>query len=97
MCARWQRPIVACLEKGLPGEIYNVCSGHGYSIRDVLDILNGICGYEIEVDVNPAFVRRNEVKRLVGSNRKLSNAIGELEQIPLAETLEWMYRDQISQ
>ncbi|MEM6579943.1 MAG: GDP-mannose 4,6-dehydratase [Pseudomonadota bacterium] len=81
------------LEKGKPGEIYNVCSGAAYSIRDVLSMLADLVGYSIEVTVNPSFVRANEVKRLVGSNRKLMECIGKLPQIPLIETLEWMYRD----
>ena len=82
------------LRGGVPGEVYNVCSGRAYSIQDALAMLAQLAGYTIEVDVNPAFVRANEVKRLVGSNRKLAAAIGEPELIPLADTLEWMYRAQ---
>jgi len=41
-------------------------------------MLAELAGYSIEVDVNPAFVRANEVRRLVGSNRKLASVIGEL-------------------
>ncbi len=82
------------LEHGIPGEAYNVCSGQAYSIKDVLAMLADLAGYSIEVDVNPAFVRANEVRRLVGCNRKLAAAIGELKLIPLAETLRWMYRAQ---
>jgi nucleoside-diphosphate-sugar epimerase len=85
------------LERGIPGEAYNVCSGQAYSIKDVLAMLADLAGYRIEVDVNPAFVRANEVRRLVGCNRKLAAAIGELELVPLAETLRWMYRAQIGQ
>tara|TARA_R110001599_G_scaffold145321_1_gene327618 strand:- start:72380 stop:73225 length:846 start_codon:yes stop_codon:yes gene_type:complete len=85
------------LDSGIAGEIYNVCSGHAYSIKDVLAILSDLAGYTINVDINPAFVRKNEVKRLVGSSDKLASVIGKLRQIPLAETLEWMYRAQTSQ
>ncbi len=84
------------LAKGVSGEVYNVCSGQAYSIKDVLALLAELAGYRIEVDVNPAFVRANEVKKLVGSNRKLAAAIGELDLIPLADTLEWMYRAKTS-
>lgn len=84
------------LNSGTAGEVYNVCSGLAYSIKDVLALLADLASYSIDVDVNPAFVRANEVKRLVGSNRRLASAIGEIRQIPLAETLEWMYRAQIS-
>ncbi len=82
------------LASGRPGQVYNVCSGISHSIHDVLDILAGIAGYEIEVTVNPAFVRANEVKRLQGDNRRLVACIGELKQVSLAETLEWMYGGQ---
>jgi nucleoside-diphosphate-sugar epimerase len=82
------------LRDGVAGEVYNVCSGRAYSIQDALAMLAQLAGYTIEVDVNPAFVRANEVKRLVGSNRKLAATIGEPELIPLADTLEWMYRAQ---
>ena len=50
-----------------------------------------IAGYEIEVHVNPAFVRANEVNRLQGDAGKLRQAIGGFEMIPLVETLRWMY------
>lgn len=82
------------LRSGQPGEEYNVCSGVAHSIGEVLAMLATLAGYEIEVEVNPAFVRGNEIKRLTGSNRKLVSAIGGLEPIPLADTLEWMYRSQ---
>jgi len=82
------------LDSGVPGEVYNVCSGRAYSIQDALGMLSEMAGYTIEVDVNPAFVRANEVRRLVGSNQKLAATIGELKLIPLVDTLQWMYRHQ---
>jgi hypothetical protein len=36
-------------------------------------------------------VRANDVLKLMGSNAKLTRAIGPVEQVPLAETLRWMY------
>ena len=51
-----------------------------------------IAGYRIEVQVNPAFVRANDVLQLTGSNRKLAAVIGDLAPTPLHETLDWMYR-----
>jgi len=82
------------LLKGKPGQAYNLCSGRAHSIQDVLTMLADLAGYSIDVQVNPAFVRANEVKRLVGSNQRLVSTIGELKQIPLADTLQWMYRSQ---
>lgn len=74
------------------GEIYNICSGTEHSIADVLDMLAAIAGYRIEVTVNPDFVRQNDVMRLVGSSAKLEHATGPLKDIPLVDTLDWMYR-----
>lgn len=59
------------LEKGVAGEIYNVCSGKTYSLTDVIGILTQLTGHSIEVKVNPAFVRANEVDRLCGDPSKI--------------------------
>ena len=78
------------LQKMPVGQVFNVCSGAVFSLKEVLAMMAEIAGYEIEVKVNPAFVRGNEVKRLEGCNRKLFAAVGELPVIPLRETLAWM-------
>jgi nucleoside-diphosphate-sugar epimerase len=79
------------------GETFNVCSGMAYSLSEVLAMMSDIAGYDIAVKVNPAFVRTNEVKRLVGSNAKLMRMIGDLPPIPLSETLRWMYSAAVAQ
>lgn len=73
------------------GETFNICCGVAYSLTEVLAMMAAIAGYEIAVKVNPAFVRMNEVKRLVGTNAKLKRAIGDPSPIALSETLRWMY------
>jgi len=73
------------------GQAFNICSGHGYSLGEALDMMADIAGYKINVHVNPAFVRANEVVRLVGDNRRLVAATGVLATVPLADTLRWMY------
>jgi nucleoside-diphosphate-sugar epimerase len=73
------------------GQTVNICSGHGYSLGEALDMMADIAGYKINVHVNPAFVRANEVVRLVGDNRRLAAVTGAIETVPLAETLRWMY------
>jgi nucleoside-diphosphate-sugar epimerase len=88
MVARAYRRLLALSP---PGQAYNVCSGTASSLGSVIDTMSAIAGYQIEVRVNPAFVRANEVATMVGSNRKLASVIGELEPTPLAETLRWMY------
>ena len=74
------------------GETFNVCSGRSYSLAGVIDTMGEIAGYRIEVQVNPAFVRANDVLQLTGSNARLQAAIGELAPTPLFDTLRWMYQ-----
>ena len=74
----------------LRGEAYNICSGKGYSLLDVIKMAEKISGHSLEVKVNPAFVRNNEVKTLIGSRKKLEGAIGIVHDLSLTETLAWM-------
>jgi hypothetical protein len=55
-------------------------------------MMSDIAGYRIEVHVNPAFVRANDVLTLEGSNAKLAGAIGKIETVPLVDTLRWMFK-----
>jgi nucleoside-diphosphate-sugar epimerase len=80
------------LESAFAGEIVNVCSGHAYSLRSIVAMMQQIAGYEIEVRVNQDYVRLSDVKTLVGSADKLHALVGELDPIPLEQTLSWMYR-----
>jgi len=85
--ARYYRRLV---ELAPASTTLNLCTGEAYSLTEILDMMASIAGYQIEVDVNPAFVRANEVVRLVGSRKRLVETLGEQRVIPLAETLEWM-------
>jgi GDP-6-deoxy-D-talose 4-dehydrogenase len=79
------------LERDCAGETVNICSGRPYSLRAILHTMQAIAGYDIDVRVNPAFVRQSEVKTLVGSPEKLRALVENLQVIPLEETLHWMY------
>ena len=73
------------------GEAFNICSGQSHSIAEVIGMVEHIAGYRIDVAVNPAFVRANDVLTLTGDNDKLVRAIGPLAPTPLADTLRWMF------
>jgi nucleoside-diphosphate-sugar epimerase len=88
MVARCYRRLLAAAPAG---EAFNVCSGYPHSLESLIDTMSDIAGYRIEVHVNPAFVRANEVLTLTGSNAKLAGVIGDIEMPPLVETLRWMY------
>ncbi|HEY8207186.1 MAG TPA: GDP-mannose 4,6-dehydratase [Myxococcaceae bacterium] len=59
------------VEKGRPGEVYNVCSGEGRSIRALLDEMIAIAGVTAKVEVDPARVRPVDLPSLVGNPAKL--------------------------
>ena len=84
------RRMLACAPAAA-GQCFNICSGQAYSLADIIGIMSAIASYEIDVRVNPAFMRASEVRTLVGNNDKLSSVIGELAPTPIAETLCWMY------
>ena len=72
------------------GETVNVCSGKTHSLREVITMAGDICGRSIRINVNPAFVRSNEIKTLCGDASKLRAIIGEWTTPPLEDTLRWM-------
>lgn len=91
---RWVADVYCrLLEKAPAGEVFNVCSGNAVTLTSVLQTMSVITGHEIEVRVNPDFVRPNEVKSQCGDNRKLSSVIGQLDTPPLFDTLRWLLSD----
>src|SRR5207344_3573107 len=64
------------LEKCEPGEVYNLCSGKAWSIRDVLDLLLGMTKVKIEVRQDPARLRPSDVPILLGDASKFRKATG---------------------
>ncbi|MCJ8502473.1 GDP-mannose 4,6-dehydratase [Desulfatitalea alkaliphila] len=78
------------LEVRPKGETVNICSGRTHSLRDVLSMAKRITGHKPGVEVNPAFVRANDVRSLCGDASKLRRLIGDWDSPPLEETLRWM-------
>lgn len=87
VCERY----LSLLDLGEVGAVYNICSGNSYSLQNIVQILTKLSGHEMEVRVNPAFVRANEIERLSGCPERLNNLIGEACWPDLENTLRWMY------
>lgn len=81
---------VRLLSAERPPPVVNLCSGVGRSLQQIIDDLSSLSGHRLEVRVNPAFVRANEVRRLVGSTERLRATLGELPYQDFRETLRWM-------
>ncbi|KAA1002574.1 NAD-dependent epimerase/dehydratase family protein [Paraburkholderia panacisoli] len=80
----------ALLDSDVAGEIVNVCTGTPYTLRNILSAASDLTGHELEIRVNPAFVRQTDVKMLAGSPAKLRSLVPGVESIPFIDTLRWM-------
>ena len=76
-------------ERGVPGEAYNLCSGRGYSIKQVLDMAISLSSQNIKVCPQQRKFRSIDDPVYIGDNSKLRN-LGWEPQIPLEKTLEDM-------
>lgn len=72
------------------GRTVNVCSGQAHSLREILTMCEAITGHHVRVEINPAFVRENEVKVLCGDASRLRELLGEWQPIVIEDTLRWM-------
>jgi GDP-4-dehydro-6-deoxy-D-mannose reductase len=76
------------LERGEPGEVYNLCSGRSWSIQAVLDfVLNLSTVKGITVKTDPARLRPSDVMILEGDPGKVHKATGWKVEIPFEQTL----------
>jgi len=80
------------LDKAVPGEVYNICSGKPIALKSVFDLLSQITGHHMQIKLNSAFVRDNEIHRLYGSPEKLYRLAGDIPLPALQDTLHWMLR-----
>lgn len=78
------------LSQQADGGVFNICSGRLFSLREILGLAERLTGHEIDVVVNPAFVRSNEVETLCGDPSRLRAVLPGWTNPPLEETLRWM-------
>ncbi len=76
------------LEKGIPGEVYNICSGTCYTIRELLDKFLALSNKNVDIVVDKARLRPSDVEILLGDNTKFRKQTGWRPEIPFEKTLE---------
>lgn len=76
------------LERGGPGETYNVSRGDGLGLAEVFRRLAELMGAVIEPVTDPALARRSDIPHLVGDSTKLRRAAGWAPAISLERTLQ---------
>jgi GDP-4-dehydro-6-deoxy-D-mannose reductase len=78
----------ALLERGEPGEVYNLCSGRSWAIQQVLDFLLERARVKgITVRTDPTRLRPSDVMELEGDPGRIHRATGWKVEIPFDRTL----------
>jgi GDP-4-dehydro-6-deoxy-D-mannose reductase len=78
----------AILEKGITGEVYNVCSGKGHSIHDIVNSLSELTHIPVAVEQNQNLLRPIDNPVLIGSYDKLQNDTGWKPDCPIEKSFE---------
>ncbi len=74
-------------ELGESGEVYNVCSGRGVSIREIADLLLAQATRPISLETDPTLVRAVDAPRMIGDNTRLRATTGWEPEFSLGQTL----------
>ena len=62
-------------------------------MQEAITLCKKITGQRMNIEINPKFVRANEVRVLKGNNSHLREVIGDWKNYNLKETLIWMLED----
>lgn len=67
--------------------VVNLCSGRGYSLRQILETMQDLTGNALEVLQNKELLRPNEMHTLIGDTDRLKRWVGPFDIYPLRVTL----------
>ena len=76
-------------------EVYNVCSGRGVRLREIIDIISQELHIQPKITIDKEKIRPNEIISVVGDNTKLRQNLGWMPRYSLDKTLEDMIREVI--
>lgn len=81
------------IEKGVSGEVYNICSGRALSGHDILEGIVGVVGNSPKIAKNPKLMRPADNPVIYGNNSKIKEATGWQPEIDINETLKDVVAD----
>lgn len=82
------RGYLIAVEKCEPGDVYNICTGKGVLIKDMLDMLLSFSKVKVTVAEDSARMRPSDVPVLIGDNTKFVKKTGWKPEIPFKKTME---------
>jgi GDP-4-dehydro-6-deoxy-D-mannose reductase len=81
------RAYAALLEKGRTGQIYNISSGVGTLLADIVKQFQEVCRAEVAVETDAARQRPGETLQVIGDSTKIRKETGWNPQIPMGQTI----------
>ena len=75
------------LKHGSRGETYNVCKGEGIALSELIRMMAKILNVSVEISINKDLFRPKDNHKIVGSNKKIFEAVGWSPKIPLEDSL----------
>ncbi|WP_199621764.1 GDP-mannose 4,6-dehydratase [Paenibacillus alkalitolerans] len=76
------------VERGIPGEVYNIASGTTYSIQEMLEKLLRLSPAKIKIQQDQSRMRPSDVEILLGDFDKFHRQTGWKPEIPFEQTLQ---------
>ena len=85
------------LKNGKKGETYNICSGKGFSLKDILIKMCELLKIDVNIQINNALIRPNDNPIIIGDNKKIHDELRWSPDINIEEsisdTLDWWKRN----
>ncbi len=75
------------LMKGKKGNVYNICSGHGISLSDIIKKICAQLNIDVDISVDQSRIRPMDNKIIIGSNAKIKEELGWQPSISIDESL----------
>ncbi len=72
------------------GTVVNICTGKGHRLSDILSQLERLTKHAPELQSDPALMRANEIRVLVGDHRLLDSLVPDRREFSIEETLQYM-------
>ena len=78
------------LKQGKMREVYNVCSGQGRKLREIIELASDLLNIKPEIVIDETRIRPNDVPQVIGDNTKLKVQLGWQQKYTLNNTLQDM-------
>ncbi len=76
------------LKKGIAGEVYNICSGKGHSLKEIIQKLSSLLHMDILLEVDEKLVRPADNGIIIGSYEKIKERVGWHPSTPIEKSLQ---------